>query len=172
MTRELKVFGWIDMNPYTQESVKGSQVRAIVAAHSGAEMRRITGMSPYTFAQSVAESGNESEVAQAMAHPQDPFFTALNARAQVAPEDWFPLPSLPEKAPRMSTARVVAKAREKDDQRLQQSFRQITVVKPEAIRAQRAEELREIRHQAWLAGYQACYEGLQRHSPHAKEHQS
>lgn len=79
MARELKVHGFTAMNPHTEGKVKGAQIRIIVAAHSVAEVMRITGHSRADYNWTGAVTANEDEVAQAMAEPGVAYFQTLNA---------------------------------------------------------------------------------------------
>lgn len=82
MARELKVFGYTALNPYTNPSIREAQVRIIVAAHSVAELMRITGATRTEYNWSGAITGNDEEIAMAMIQPLTPFMRGLNARGQ------------------------------------------------------------------------------------------
>jgi len=71
----LKVYGWTGMAP----GMPHNQARFIVAAHSVAEVLRLTGMTRHQFNQNGCETGNLREVSRAMREPGTVFYRGLDA---------------------------------------------------------------------------------------------
>jgi hypothetical protein len=81
--QKLKVYGWTGAR---RGQVPGhGQTREIIAAKSAAEARRITGINAYTWRQSADETGNEQELAVALAKPGVVFWQPLN---RIDGEEW------------------------------------------------------------------------------------
>lgn len=80
MARELKVYGWIGWRNEAKLAPNGShQTREIVAAHSVAEVLRIAGITRSEYGYSGSETGNDEELAVALAEPGVVFWAALDA---------------------------------------------------------------------------------------------
>jgi hypothetical protein len=81
MSRKLRVYGWTGhRNESRGPRNHHGQTREIVAAHSAAEVMRITGMTRTEWTHSGCETGNDREIAIALASPGIVFWTPLNAR--------------------------------------------------------------------------------------------
>lgn len=76
----LKVYGWTGARRRPDTPYNQSQSREIVAARSGAEARRITGITRTYWEQSAAETGNADELETALAKPGVVFWRPLNDR--------------------------------------------------------------------------------------------
>ena len=73
MARELQVYGYMGHRSH----VPKGQTREIVAAHSGAEMRRITGITASWYRDHCSVTGNPEEVELAMTNPGEIFWRPL-----------------------------------------------------------------------------------------------
>jgi hypothetical protein len=81
--RRLKVYGWLGMRSeaVTERNHHG-QTREIVAAHSLAEVARITGLSRYTLSSYGGETGNKQEIELAMSKPGTMFWKPVNGQGE------------------------------------------------------------------------------------------
>jgi len=76
----IKVYGWQGWQPSLPPKRNGTQQsREIMAAKSVAEVLRATGMSRHEFNTYASETGNEAELALALACPGVVFFQPLNS---------------------------------------------------------------------------------------------
>lgn len=80
MTKTLKVYGWTGINPDYTNGL-GVQVRFICAAHSVAELLRITGIRRSEYAWDGCETGNQEEVRQASENYGYAWYGPLNYSA-------------------------------------------------------------------------------------------
>lgn len=107
---------------------------------------------------------------------------------QVGPDQFRPVPPHTERrrvaidARMQEPARVVTEenflARDRmygltpDDPRVLGSEKALTDAETHLLQhlQRQQEELREIRHRAWIEGYEACAQGYQKHSPYRRDH--
>lgn len=81
MTKRLKVYGWTDSRPHTRgPNNPHGQTREILAAHSVAELLRITGMTRHQWNVGGCETGNADEIRIATERPGIIFYQPLNQR--------------------------------------------------------------------------------------------
>lgn len=82
MGKSLKVYGWTgSRNEARTDGNFHGQTREIVAAHSAAEVKRITGMTRTEWEHSGDETGNQNEIEIATARPGVVFWARLNDRS-------------------------------------------------------------------------------------------
>ncbi|QGJ96527.1 hypothetical protein SEA_BEATUSCOMEDENTI_88 [Arthrobacter phage BeatusComedenti] len=89
MAKELKVYGF-------QGFRGGKQTREIIAAYSGAEVRRRTGMSRRDWYRDAGETGNPHDRAMALAKPGS-IFWCLQSQLYRDPE-WHEVKTTDDKA--------------------------------------------------------------------------
>lgn len=80
MVRELKVYRWLDSNKTDAKSPRGAwvnQTSCIVAAHSKAEVGRITNEKPSGLF-NLSETGNAQDIATALSKPGVVFWKFVN----------------------------------------------------------------------------------------------
>lgn len=84
MSRPLQVYGWWGFRVYRG---KWQQCRIICAAHSVAEIMRITGVKRSHYNHSGCVTGNPTEIVVAMSQPGVAFYAPLDYRVYRL-EDW------------------------------------------------------------------------------------
>ena len=87
MAKKLKVYGFTMNRHEAIRAANGNQqTRNVVAAHSVAEVLRLSGMTRSDYNWRGCETGNADEIAVAMAEPGVVFWVELDMRYKLDPE--------------------------------------------------------------------------------------